>query len=174
MPFIIAYGSLINKNQLSKQSHLLSTVGPVWVKGYKRIFNQEPSWRQGLGKQRAVLNIEPSEQDYFNGILVEVKAEKDIRELDKRERGYVRTLIPESQLYSSMAHSTESTHPSHVDLLYVYVGKPDKQNNNILPNKDYLEICLKGTKQWSDECYEQFLQTTYVGTHTLKTFLQTE
>lgn len=198
MTAIIVYGSLLNPEQLHQQSHLFARAYPVFVKGYRRVFNQEPSWREGDDKHRAVLNVMKSDQDGFNGLLVRLQDGSDLHQLDERESGYNRIAISQSQLapfapMSDMGKSdTSKSEPviargrfpdgvfSEVilseailsDPIFIYVGKPEKQNDGLLPNKSYLELCLRGAKHWGEEFQEQFLQTTYVGDLTLKAFLQ--
>ncbi len=169
---VVTYGSLINQEQLRAKPHLLAEACPVVVKGYRRVFNQEPSWRKGCDKHRAVLNVIRSNDDCFNGLLVNVRNNNSLRELDERERGYDRVLVsPSDVVYpASSYHSVRSG--LSLKCVYIYLGKLEKKNDNILPNTAYLDLCLCGAKHWGEEFYEQFLQTTYVGGYTLKTFLQ--
>lgn len=177
MAAVIVYGSLINPKQLQPQSVLFSEIQPVLVKGYKRTFNQEPSWRKSDSEHRAVLNVIRSDQDCFNGLLVKLQDSDNLSRLDERERGYHRAVIAPSQL-SCLANVSQSEDPDLAcselayGQTYLYLGRLEKQNNNILPNKRYLNICLQGAQHWGEAFYEQFLQTTYVGELTLKTFLQ--
>ncbi|MEM6450648.1 MAG: gamma-glutamylcyclotransferase family protein [Cyanobacteria bacterium P01_D01_bin.105] len=168
MSSLIVYGSLINKAQLYQKLNLQSEACPVFIQGYRRIFNQEPSWRQGFNQHRAVLNIVKSATDYFNGLLVDIQDDSAFEHLDKREKGYERITINCSQL----AHFTDTSCSICSEATYIYLGHPGKQNNGILPNREYLELCLRGAKQWGEEFYKQFVQTTYVGTHTLEIFLR--
>lgn len=168
MNAIIVYGSLINKGQLAKQSLQLGEPLPVSVHGYKRIFNQEPSWRKGHDQRRAVLNVMPSDQHCFNGLLVGVRDESHFQYLDERERGYNRVNLE----WSRLEKFAECCFPDEQGSVYIYTGKPEQRGNNLLPNDDYLELCLNGAKQWSEEFYEVFLHTTYVGKISLKAFLE--
>lgn len=177
MTTITVYGSLIDLEQRQKHSSLFADAHPVVVRGYRRVFAQEPSWRKGNNEHRAVLTVVRSDHDFFNGLLVKLRAESDFCKLDNRERGYERIAIASSQI-ACLVDISRSTSLELARLqlageqTYLYVGKPEKKNNNILPNKDYLEICLRGAKYYGKTFYEQFLQTTYVGEVTLKTFLQ--
>ena len=176
MPAIVAYGSLINPAQL-RASYPLTTAYPVVVSGYRRFFNQEPSWRKGETQRRAVLNAVPSDDGYFNALLINLQNGGNFCALDEREKGYSRTLVDPSRITlldsthplnssSSLAHFSEQ--------IYLYVGKPDKRNSDILPNEDYLDLCLRGARYWGKAFYQQFLQTTYVGNSTLSAFLQVD
>ena len=174
MPAIVAYGSLINQEQLCARSYSLARAHPVVVNGYRRVFNQEPSWRKGAHEHRAVLNLMHSDQDCFNGLLVALRDDSDFLALDERERGYSRTLVAPSQLVCS-ADILRSVYSEFSNgQTYVYLGKPEKRNDDILPNKDYLNLCLCGAKYWGEAFYEQFLQTTYVGESTLKQLLRND
>ena len=166
MASIVVYGSLINPQQLDRSLNLASEACPVLVKGYRRSFNQEPAWRKGDGKYRAVLSVTKSEGDCFNGLLVEMS--DDFNALDERERGYERVLIAKSQL----SYLTEIVEESYSEPTYLYVGNLIRQNRDILPNRSYLDLCLRGARYWGEAFYQQFLQTTTVGQGTLEAFLQ--
>lgn len=183
MTAIIVYGSLINPEQLHQKPHLFARAYPVFVKGYRRVFTQEPSWRGGDDKHRAVLNVIKADKDGFNGLLVRLQDGSDFHQLDERERGYNRIAITQAQLapftpVSSIGKSGPMlaggifSEPVFSEPTFMYVGKPEKQNDDILPNKNYLELCLCGAKYWGEDFHEQFLQTTYVRDLTLKLFLQ--
>ncbi len=174
MDAVVTYGSLINQEQLCAKSHLLAEACPVVVKGYRRVFNQEPSWREGHHKHRAVLNVIQSDGDYFNGLLVNLQNSDNFYELDKRERGYDRVPISPSHVIYPGNRRRLVCSERPLEHVYIYFGKLEKRNNNILPNKTYLDLCLRGARHWGEEFYEQFLQTTYVGRYTLKTFLQSD
>jgi len=171
MPAIIAYGSLINPTQLCA-SYPLTAPRPVVVRGYRRSFNQEPSWRKGDAQRRAVLNVVPSEGDCFNALLISLQSSSDFCELDEREKGYNRTLVEASRItrLDNISCSLYSEFSS--EQIYLYVGKPDKRNNEILPSENYLNLCLRGARYWGKAFYKQFLQTTYVGSSPLSAFLQ--
>lgn len=169
---MVAYGSLINIEQQRHRSHLFTEACPVLVQGYRRVFSQEPSWRQGDRTHRAVLNVVKSDQDWLNGILLGLHS-SSFDELDQREKGYNRVAIAPSQLTAFKKSPCEqASNKIAANPVYLYLGKPENQNDNILPNKDYLKLCLHGAQRWGTAFYEQFLNTTYVGKDTLKVFLQ--
>ena len=173
MAAIIVYGSLLHQEQLHQKPHLFAQAYPVFVKGYRRVFNQEPSWRKGDDKHRAVLNVMEFDQGGFNGLLVRLQEGSDFQQLDERERGYNRIAITQAQLAPFAPISSMGTSSiSQAEPIFIYVGKPEKQNDDLLPNKSYLDLCLHGANHWGEDFYEQFLQTTYVQGLTLKTFLQ--
>ena len=131
MSAIVVYGSLINKDQLAKESSHCGEASPVLVHGYQRVFNQEPSWREGHEKRRAVLNVIPSKKHVFNGVLLPLRDSKVFHDLDERERGYDRVRLECSQL----AQCAGLPFPSQTDSIFIYRGKLDKRNDDMLPSK---------------------------------------
>lgn len=165
---IIAYGSLINPMELAKRQHLYSSAIPVRVKGYKRSFNQEPSWRKGVDEERAVLRVDPSEEHTFNGLLLPLENEADLSQLDEREQGYTRERLSLKQV----EHFVPGTKLEFSGDIFLYAGKPEKLNPKILPNKVYLEVCLEGAKEWGEEFYRQFIKTTLINEQSLQSILK--
>ncbi len=150
----IVYGSLLNKDELKKQNINPERVELVKVSGFIRVFNQEPSWRIVKSIERAVMNIEENKSGWFNAIVIKNLDKEYIEDLDNRERGYDRINLKDNTvtLYNSKEILTNCI---------VYRGKSEKQNNKILPNREYFDICLKGAKSYSKAFYNDYLQTTY-------------
>ncbi len=156
---IIAYGSLLNPSEQAKR--YFRNAIPVKVCGYRRIFNQEPSWRKNQGKEIAVLNIEISTHDWFNAIVLPQIPRFHLNSLKTRERGYHLISVPSSsiQAYTKplINHWKYST----------FIGKAEKLNSHLDPNLEYLEVCLKGAWLWGRVFFEDFLSTTYLGNGSL-------
>lgn len=169
---LVVYGSLINATQLYRCLALRGEARLVFVKGYRRVFNQEPAWRAGVGDRRAVLNVVESQQDFFNGLLVDV-SDDVFGELDERERGYERVAVQCSRLFGFEGSGFgEADCLMCSEVAYTYLGRSGRQNNSIFPNEAYLELCLGGAMRWGKTFYRQFLRTTYVGDGTLERFLR--
>jgi len=151
---LIVYGSLLHIEELKKQNIDPSQVEFVKVKGFKRVFNQEPSWRKVDGIHKAVLNIEADKNAWFNAIAIKNLDEEYVKELDHRERGYDKTMLKDSSV-------TLYDNDTVLKDCIVYKGKEGKQNDKILPNIDYFEICKNGAKSHFDEFYQDYLATTY-------------
>lgn len=158
MNSLIVYGSLLNKHELGRQGFKLGDVNPVIISGFKRVFNQEPSWRTGVAQERAVLSVVKSDSYWLNGILISNLPESLILKLDERERGYDRIEI--GSIHVRMYKDTKGL--TTAGKIYMYIGRPEKQNPVILPNSSYLNICLEGAKQWGQDFYQDFLDTTYL------------
>ena len=156
MDALIVFGSLINKLELKKGGFHLDSSRSVVVRGFKRVFCQEPSWRPDQGEQRAVLNVISSEQHWFNALLISSLNDAFLADLDKREKGYNRIRVAPSYLRGyHFLHTTPHN-------IYIHVGKADKQSDSIVPNASYLSICLEGASQWGEDFYNDFLDSTFV------------
>lgn len=150
---LIVYGSLINKEELSNEGISLLDVEIVKVFSFKRVFNQEPSYRLEDSLHRAVLNIEKDENSWFNAIVIKNLKEEYFHTLDRREKGYNRIFLENSKVKDY----------NNIEVLncVIYQGKANKQNQEILPNFDYLNICLNGMDYFGKEFFNDFLKTTY-------------
>jgi len=150
----IVYGSLLNPQELEKHDISMDRVKFVKVKNFKRVFNQEPSWRKVESNNRAVMNIQDDSSSWFNALLIVGITQKHVEELDHRERGYDRIDVPNGDviLYDS---------GKVVKDCFVYKGKIDKQNAQILPNLDYFEICKSGANSYFEDFFNDYMATTY-------------
>jgi hypothetical protein len=150
----IVYGSLLDPKELEKHEISMDRVKFVKVKNFKRVFNQEPSWRKVESNNRAVMNIESDQSCWFNALLIEGVSQKQVEELDHRERGYDRVNIPDGDVIEYGSGKIMKN-------CIVYKGKIDKQNHEILPNLDYFDICKNGAESYSEEFYADYMTTTY-------------
>jgi len=150
---LIVYGSLINKKELKNEGISLNNVELVKVYGFKRVFNQEPSYRFVNSVNRAVLNIEEEKASWFNAIVIKNLSDKYFETLNKRERGYFQMLLDDDcvKTYSNTSISN----------CVVYKGKLENRDNKIMPNLDYLEICLEGVESFGKEFIHDFIRTTF-------------
>ncbi len=153
MKNLIVYGSLLNPDELEKHNISMEVIEFVKVKGYRRVFNQEPSWRKVDSNYRAVMNVEKEKGSWFNGLVIKGLTKEYIDDLDHRERGYDRIDVKEEDIVTYKGEN--------IDNCIVYVGKKGKQNNNIFPNKEYFKICLDGAKVHFEDFYRDYLDTTY-------------
>jgi len=153
---IITYGSLINTQEIEKQQDDPTHIIPVKLETFKRSFNQRPAWRKSTGEYSAVLNVQISEQNWLNGVCY-CYADFDFTTLDNRERGYSRTVVPPDKINGYQGHRLP-------DLagIFIYLGKKEYEHSTLLPNPDYLDICLKGAKNWGEDFYRDFLNTTHI------------
>jgi len=150
---LVVYGSLLNPKELLKHGIGLESLECVKVEGFKRVFNQLPSWREVEGIKKAVLNIEKKQNCWFNAIVIKNLSKEYIKELDQREKGYDRVSLNKDTVKNYQGESLKNC--------IIYKGKKGKQSDKILPNPNYLEICLEGASSYFDEFLKDFLKTTY-------------
>jgi cation transport regulator ChaC len=163
----VAYGSLMHPDELAAQCHGTRQVR-VRVRGFRRNFSQEPSWRTGTGVERGVLTVQPSPGDWFNGILVSDADAEVLRSLDHRERGYSREAVPATRIEAyDPADSAQIT-----AAVVVHAGLPDKYNSELLPNSSYLELCTDAAARWGSDFARDFRLTTFVRGATLDEFMR--
>ncbi|MBF0371579.1 MAG: hypothetical protein HQL52_19240, partial [Magnetococcales bacterium] len=131
---------------------------PVRVAGFQRWFNKPPTWRKGMGNQITVLQALPAPSHHLNALLVSVTDPEILWNLRRRERGYFQHRVPpEAITFDDPARSS----PKRGSIL-IYTGKPSPHPAEILPNPDYLALCLAGASHWGKTFYQAFLQTTFV------------
>jgi hypothetical protein len=150
---LIVYGSLLHKDELAKHGISLESIELVKVQGFKRIFNQEPSWRSAESEYRAVLNVEKNPNHWFNAIVIKDLTQEYIDDLDIRERGYDRVSIKDGDVVSYDGKVIKEC--------IVYCGKEGKQNDKIYPNVDYYELCLNGANSHLVNFFADYVKTTY-------------
>jgi hypothetical protein len=156
MHALLVYGSLIHPGEHRKLPGFIEAI-PVHLRGYRRSFTQTPSWRRGEGRQIAVLRLEESPEDSLNLIALLFK-ELDFTELDRRERGYRRIALPADQLTPF-----GDTPLPGLDSYHLYLGRNELHDPALLPNPEYLDLCLEGAKAWGEAFYREFLETTVLG-----------
>ena len=166
---LIVYGSLLHKDEINKYDSMIEDIIPVKVLDYKRSFNLLPAVRIGVGNYKSVLNIEESKNDSFNGVCIIYK-EIDIALIDDRERGYDRIMLDSNNI---------QTYNNDILLdsmnVYVYRGFKHMIDYSIMPNVDYLKLCLEGSQQWGKEFHQDFIETTYMNNNnTLYDFIDSD
>lgn len=163
---IIGYGSILNPEDITDEfTHLDGRVCPVRIDGFKRIFNQEASWRETSESQRAVLNVIQSGEDWFNGILIGDLSRGEFIDLKRRERGYRFVEVEADQIETYDQNDIDldgvSVNWSVVeeqDIIMTTTG--NKTDSEASPIPEYLEICKEGAQHWGDVFYHDFLETT--------------
>ncbi len=167
-PAVLAYGSLLNRGELAKKDFAKLDLVAVKVNGFRRQFRQEPSWRPGSGLYRGVLDAFKHEGGAINAVAMAGLSGAMLSELDSREVGYSRIQVAHERIEPYDGGRSDAW--SRRDF-YIYTGKRHKTNPELLPNLDYLEICLAGARQWGDLFFEDFLEMTFVGNTSLRRFI---
>jgi hypothetical protein len=160
---IIVYGSLLKRIELRAVAPRAARVEPVRVLGFRRAFDQEPTWRRRPSLDRGVLNVVEHADGAFNGVLVAGLERAEVDAMDQRERGYDRIRIPPTQL-QPFARSRSMDLPESV---FLYRGKPENRNPRLRPHPSYLRLCVAGAGEWGDPFLREFLDTTFVDSRAL-------
>jgi len=153
---LVVYGSLLNKEEIYLYECSIEDIIPVKISNYKRSFNLLPSVRIGIGNYKSVLNIQKSNNHFFNGLCIIYK-KLDISVLDEREKGYERVIISPKDIKSYKG----KTKIDGIDI-YTYSGLKEKIDSKIMPNVEYLKLCLEGSRQWGQDFHDDFIKTTYL------------
>jgi gamma-glutamylcyclotransferase (GGCT)/AIG2-like uncharacterized protein YtfP len=162
---LIVYGSLMSKHELKNEGIQSYNTFPIVLSNHIRQFSQELSYRLVDSQNRAVLRVHKEEGSFLNAILISID-EKDFNVLDKREKGYNKTLVNKENIIDKY-----NVLDTSFDSIYLYLGKTEKLNHKILPNPSYLDLCLEASKTWGDEFYNDFKNTTFIQNMTLEKFI---
>ncbi|MAG61152.1 hypothetical protein CL619_05165 [archaeon] len=157
---IFGYGSLMNLQSLKKTVPDAKSIFPALLKNYIRVFETESSTR--LSKQNTsicVLNIRENQNAFVNGICFEV-SENFFNDLLKREGAYELKEITITSLITEKDFSA-----------FVFVDKFNKNQEFLFDDPaqmDYLQICIDGAKDFGEDFYQMFLETTFIDDCKLK------
>lgn len=169
---VVGYGSMLDKGDLRElfiDGERRSV--PVKVDGFERIFNQEATWRDVDGNERAVLNVVRSDDSWFNGVLVPDLDRQELSKFRRRERGYRLVAVELDQIepYSGPDRARIDGN----DLVLTTTG--EKVQDDIAPIRSYARLCVEGAADWGDEFLSDFLATTGVSEgRTLDGYLERE
>lgn len=174
MAGLLVYGSLMHPDELAPHVARDRRVVPVRAQGFRRSFEQEPSWRKGEVGKRGVLTVRPSPGHWINGVVVQGYDARDLRSLDQRERGYTRESVPVTAVEpypplreTGPASDRLSASTPIDDEIAIYVGRNELLNPDLLPNPAYLELCVEAARRLGAEFLDDFLATTFVGSRVL-------
>lgn len=155
----LGYGSLLSPEAIDDiLSGGVERAFPVKVQGFRRLFNQEASWRESMETRQAVLNAVRYDQYELNAVLLSDLSRSEYRELRERESGY-RMLEVRQRSITPYDASDEDRLADH-DLVLISTGT--KVNEDIRPIPDYIELCLDGALAWGDQFYQDFIETTEI------------
>jgi hypothetical protein len=173
---VIGYGSLINPEETKRTLGTPATdIVPIKCGGYRRVFNNEGTWREMKGNERAVLNAIPDKDSWLNGVLIPFGSQMDWERYQNREEGYDLHEVDATTLetYQESGEALINSIPT----IKIPVGY--RISEDIRPIPAYLTECLEGARYWSDRYdvpfFEDFVETTKLadGT-TLSSYLGNE
>jgi cation transport regulator ChaC len=169
---IFGYGSLMSKESLGGTNNTrrkatvkptaLATMRPVIAFGLKRLFDYD--YKNLLPhKERAFLNVEPSENRIINGVVFEVDHE-DLAALVDRETGY--DLIP--ILVASWEAASKQKEEIEFEVAYTFMASEEPRDGIVYKNKDILPIpryqkaVMEAASSYGRDFYEFFCETTFL------------
>ncbi len=159
---IFGFGSLINTKSLLGTAPHASDIRPCYVKGFRRDFSvwAKAGWSTTnldlAGIPFCALDIqENSNPDMrVNGVVFTVNKD-DFVKLKDRECEY--------ELTETVVYDFKSNEP--IGKCQVFSACKNNGNYDFKsPSQTrYLEICLEGAKQYGEDFYQMFLDTTFIG-----------
>ena len=186
MAWVLGYGSLLHPDSLRRTLPQVSPaqIRPVQVAGARRIFNLvSPGWARlagGIqGEKVAALNAVPAKDCRMNAVAFWL-GEEEVEPLDRREFCYYKVLdvpfvewaagdgqtgSPEKGFYYSVldAAALQARFPRRYREEFEPLGADGLISDAVLPQDDYLSVCLQGAEGWGADYLSFFLETTYLG-----------
>ena len=163
---IFGYGSLINLEDLKATASDAFDIRPCYIRGFIRDFSvldpvgfSESNLDVG-GLPYCALDVRPSPDKAVrvNGVIFRTN-EGDFKRLVQREQNY--------NLIKTIAYDFHTNEPLGDCVLF----SANKNNGNFDFKSEvqmrYLQICLKGARQYGDAFYQEFLGTTYIDAQSL-------
>lgn len=156
---VVGYGSILDRGDLGELfvDGVRRSV-PIRVDGFERVFNQEASWRDVDGDERAVLNVERSDDGWFNGVLVTDLSREEFAAFRRRERGYRLIEVEPDEI--DPYDADDRARIDENDLILTTTG--ERVRDDIAPIRSYARLCADGAADWGDEFLADFLATTEV------------
>ena len=158
---IFGYGTLINEASLRETVPDAKNICLGKVKGYIRVFNIKESrllTRKNEG-DISVLNVIKSNNlennNYIVGVCFDISVE-DIKNLQEREKQYdLREVIVEDYKNKDVVYKA-----------FMWVGNNYEEFSyqfDSIAQKEYLDICLDGCRNFGELFLDEFKSTTLIG-----------
>lgn len=161
---IFGYGSLINERSLRTTVPEAENLLPCWLSNHVRSFETISTTRydeDGVTPITA-LNVKPDVHHHVNGVCFEVP-QHYFDALLSREGGYRLNQVQVQGYFTNQVYQA-----------YMFVDNQQKKQSYLYDSvgqKHYLDICLKGAKCVSEDFYQMFIQSTYIGNRRLDRYL---
>ena len=157
---IFGYGSLMNMQSLKKTVPNIKAIRPVLLKNYIRCFETKSTTRFTKNiTSISVLNIKESKDAFVNGVCFDVDMEY-LNSLLKREGAYeLRDIVVNSL-------TTAISFPA-----LIFIDKSNKKQKFLFDEPvqiEYLKTCINGAKDFGEDFYGMFLETTLIDGYKLK------
>lgn len=148
---LFGYGSMVSEHSRAFTAHS-SEVSIATVSGLQRAWNFVSE-----SDKRCYLGVYRKKGARCNGILVEV-SRKALNEFDKRESGYMRVRLNNSDIHGVRRQSLDDV------VVWTYVPKKEnilkKPSKNYPVSQRYMDTVLHGCLEISRDFLEEFIRTT--------------
>jgi len=142
---LLVYGSLMHRDERLRAGFGHDRGVPVRLAGFARDFSQRPSWRNGRGSARGVLRVRECDRAAINAVLVPNVPVTILEHVDQRERGYLRRPVDLQRI--APFEEVASIVPTD-EVPFIYEGRGELHAPDIMPNPEYLSLCLAAARQW--------------------------
>ncbi len=169
---VFGYGSLINSSSLWSTVPNAFDLKPAFIKGYMRDFSVHASLGFtdtnldmpvipfcALGIKKAAKN-----KDIVNGIVFDLN-KNDLEKLKHREIDYSLEITTAYDFFNPW---------KSIGKVYVFISNNNSGifDINSKVQKRYLDICLSGAKEYGENFYDTFINTTYLNNQKLSDFIK--
>ena len=169
---VFGFGSLINSNSLKSSAPSAFNLKTCFIKGYKRDFSVHASLGftdtnlEISGIPFCALGIKKTNKniDMVNGIVFNLN-KSDLEKLKHRELEYRLEITTAYDFYNP---------EDPIGEVYVFMANNNSGifDINSKVQKKYLDICLSGAKEYGENFYDTFINTTYVNKEKLSEFIK--
>lgn len=164
---VFGYGSLISLDSIRATAPGVSSLRPVYIKGFRRDFSlHDPEGYTVTNQDLAgipfcSLDVQPCDDPAarVNGVVFAVSNEHDLQALLHREQEYK---TPKAAVYDF-----ETDEPLGSGIVFSSGKNNGKYDSRNPAQVRYLENCLAGAKYFGEKFYEEFTRTTYIGKKSL-------
>ena len=162
---IFGYGSLINLHSLNKTLPEVTCVTPAILKDYIRIFDTKSTTRFTQDNVAiSVLNFKESPNNFMNGVFFDVS------------KKYFQSLTEREGAYKAKEVTIETSNGKEKFNAIVFIGENNKQDYlfDDFHQNNYLQICINGAKDFGEDFYKTFLDTTLINNKKLSKIREIE
>lgn len=156
---IFGYGSLMNIKSLRKTAPRAKGIRPCKIKGFKRVFDLEAKRKIGPRGPIAVLDIKKDKNSEVNGVCFEV------------DKGGYEALVEREVLYRFVEVDVYSPENESCGKAFTVQANEKPRTSfkfDCQIQKEYLNTCLEGAKNFGERFYRDFLLNTYLDEERLK------
>lgn len=155
--YLVGYGSYLDPEEVKTVVDEQFITYRGRVAGFMRVFNlPHGSYRYPIkGNLRGVMNVIPREDKHMNVSLITIPNEESWERIEKRE-GKMYDKVEVEVFLTDEQYNQESITAT------MFVGKPDRINENLYPLPEYYSICRTAAENLGESFFMEYLETTYM------------